>query len=303
MKKVHISYAGCPPEFPKKVKLAADLLSSKGYLATTGLWNGAESQLLLANEMDPFGGKVARLARQWDVPVLSVDSVGDSQSAKVSFAASVHVIYKAIYEAIAKVEVAQPGLQPAASVAEPEHVKLLSLTEDKVVISLDNLPLIELDYSAGLCQSRDASNLQKAKQALSGDSALRIQPIASTTIKGKHVQLSIENFLFNALLQKHVPVYRQDAALVLHTWPDIRTERFGVEVAQLSAHLMNHPTTINMLQNTYPAALLNAYFWAVHGARLASVSAASTQQNSYEPAESGKVKQALAKLVNWLGGK
>jgi hypothetical protein len=302
MKDFHIAYAGCPPDFVKRLNLAIGLLPGEKHKIQVKPWRGDEAQLLIADEGHAFAKNVAKLASQNNIPVLFAAQKKcpqfDNCGGCVSYAEPINSLSKKLANYF--MESHYNHTIVVTSGANNSLEKLLAQQAAVLTVSTQEKHLI-LDYQRGLCLADSQATIDTIVADIAADQPVTVTAETRQVRSTDQLQTSIEQAFFSPLLEtKQLPSFNANIAVQLRYWPNMLASENGLTLAQCCRDLTRGANSRAELVAHYGQEnLINALLWSTKIARLHIPPATPAKQKN-RPA-STKVSATLAKLIRWLG--
>lgn len=296
MTQLRIAYAGCEAGIVRKLNLMADLLRGRGFIPSLKRWEGAGVDLVVACHQDGFGKRVADIATRRRIPLLIVDAPASSiPSGSRSVSRNLPVVeYFRMAEQLLG--------SKAGSEAGQDSVTLKQLDKAKdQCLSVGNA-LVFVDGESGSCRAASHSDLATITHHLIHQRPVRVLPKSSRPAADTlEVSVSLENFIFNALISKESVIWQDNHSVTLSEWPDINNNRYGSDIARLSATLLGRAALPEDLSGLASDQVVAAFLHACHVAGMLTSDSTREPDNPVEEAQDhSKNTGVFAALRRWL---
>jgi len=302
MAKFTVAHAGCDEEVVKKLNIVANLFRGRGKFMNIEFWKGTGVDLVVANRQDAFGRRVADIARRRNLPVLWVCDDGDID---VDLALRESVIKSAkpaveFFQQFERLLSEKQGTSPDSKIGGIIH-DLAQEKERCYVYTTTNGAF--MNKETGFFRAVSHRDLLSIAEALVLDKSIRITRKSRTEEKLAEVSTSIENLIFGGLVNSDFQQFNRSQSLSLSGWPDIKSKRYGSEIASMSAMLTNATLSIEQLENVAQPKVVNAFLFACHVAGLLNETQedVTTTQIEQNPTKKPRPDKMLTILKSWLG--
>lgn len=239
MTQLKIAYAGCEAGMVRKLHLMADLLRGSGFTPSLKRWEGAGVDLVVACHQDGFGKRVADIAARRHIPLLIVgkpESPAPAGSRAVARELPVVEYFRMAEELLVS---SAKGKSKRKNKAKQDSVTLekLDLAKDQYLTA--GSALVFIDGESGSCRAKSHSDLASISHHLIHQRPVRVLSKPNRpTDDMLEVSMSLENFVFNALISKDTVNWQNQHSVTLSGWPDINNNQHGSDIAKLSATLL-----------------------------------------------------------------
>lgn len=302
MARFTVAHAGCDDDVVRKLNIVANLFRGRGKFLNIEFWQGTGVDLIVANRQDAFGCRVADIARRKNLPVLWVCDDGDID---VDLALRESVIKSGkpameFFQQFERLLSEKQSASPDSSVGGIIH-DLARENERCYVYTATNGAF--MNKETGFFRAVSHRDLLAIAEALVLDKSIRITRKSHTEEKLAEVSTSIENLIFGGLVNSDFQHFNRSQGLSLSAWPDIKSRRYGGEIAALSAMLINATLSVEQLEAAAQPKVVNAFLYACYVAGLLNETQTeiSAQSKTTDNAKKPRPDKMLTMLKNWLG--
>jgi hypothetical protein len=302
MARLTVAHAGCDEDVVKKLNIVANLFRGRGKFLNIEFWQGTGVDLVVANRQDAFGCRVADIARRKKLPVLWVSDEGDID---VDLALREGAIKsgKPAMEFFHQFERLLSEKQDGAADSSIGGI-IQDLAQEKercYVYTTTNGAF--MNKETGFFRAVSHRDLLAIAEALVLDKSIRITRKSRTEEKVAEASTSIENLIFGGLVNSNFQQFNRSQSLSLSAWPDIKSRRYGGEIAALSAMLINATLSMEELETAAQPKVVSAFLFAcrVAGLLIEAETDVTTQIEPKDHAKKPRTDKMLTMLKNWLG--
>lgn len=302
MARFTVAHAGCDEDVVKKLNIVANLFRGRGKFLSVEFWKGTGVDLVVANRQDAFGRRVADVARRKHLPVLWVSEDNDID---VDLAVRESII-KCDKPAMDFFQQFERLLSEKAECASSARVECIidKLTEEKQRCYVATATAgAFMNKETGVFKAVSHRDLLALAEALVLDKGVSVTFRSSAEEKNAEVSTSIENLVFGGLVNSGVRQFNGPQSVSLLAWPDIKSKRYGGELAALSAMLVGSTMSLSQLEAVASPKVVNAFLLACRVAGLLNeeqidiVEQKAVSKLASKPYQDG----VLGTLKKWLG--
>lgn len=296
MKPLKLGHAGCDDEVIHKLIMAAALFRGRGIDVRVRPWEGDDEEIVVTNMLHPYGREVSEIARRRSIPRLTVrrqpPDIDDGGFWIVRDRPAVDY-FRGLEAVLLSV------LKAGCWGTEEPPVRIETLNRTGSGLLTYGRARVLLDASQGVCRAASAWDIGVLTQALRDERRVRCLP-AEDLVISRNLVTSLESFVFMTLAGRPSCEWQGAPSLSLRVWPDIRSDRYGGELARLSASLLGRARDFEELTDLAPARIVAAFLYACRMAGLLYEGNEAVPERAPRAAR-GEKKGAVAAFRHWLG--
>lgn len=295
MRVVKLAHAGCDDEVINKLIMAAALFRGRDIDVTVQPWENDGEDLVVISSFHAYGRQIDDIARGRAIPRLTVyrrPPEGSVDGVWVLRDRPVFEYFRILEALLAAI--------PGQMLASYPSLRIETLNRASAGLWAYGRARVFLDPQAGVCRAASQWDMIVMAEALRCGWPVKQLPAEDRAV-AREVVTSLEGFVFTTLVGRQACEWQGSLSLSLSAWPDIRSHRYGHELARLSATLIASAADLESLMDIAPARVVAAFLHACRVAGLLHENGPSAVTDTPQRASPGAKSRVGVALRHWLG--